>query len=620
MAKLSEKKFVEIVEKSKLVSKDRLRPLLDELERKHGGKLPADADLIAKHLIAAGAITEWHCNKLLDGKYKGFHLGKYKLLDHLGAGGMSNVYLAEHTLMGRRQAIKVLPKNRVDDSSYLARFYREGKAIARLNHRNIVRVYDIDSEGATHYLVMEYVEGRDLQSIVESRGLPEFDAVADYMIQSAAGLQHAHDYGLVHRDVKPANLLVDPEGVVKILDMGLALFSNDELSSLTIAHNENVLGTADYLAPEQALNSHDVTASADIYGLGCTMYFLLTGHPPFPEGTLAQRIAMHQTRMPKDIRQERPEVPQELCNICFQMMQKKPADRYPKIADVADALIAWREKQKAEAGVAANELAAAAATVGAEELVGAAAAVGSGVTTRAKAAPPQDRRRVGGATDGSRESRPDSNRDTISNFEGGTAKGLETRPQIVTSPAKKQPAEIAAATSSAAVPSAIADDNSDLAPITITQFVAPKRPTETKTPAIKIAGGGAAPRSFRPSDSKPTVADVETDADDDTAAQSVSSSTVDLDFLQLGEASRRGPSASQRLRRPAPASLFQRLPLWVWIAAGVAILVVAAIIVIGAMNQGEPGDNPPRNRPPEKKSDDPFRAFHSPAVVARYVV
>lgn len=349
MAKLSTSKFLELVQQSKLVDENQLRSALDDL-RAEKGPLPADANQLAKYLIDRKLLTEWHCEKLLDGKFRGFFLGKYKLLGHLGSGGMSSVYLAEHTLMHRQRAIKVLPKARVADSSYLSRFYQEAEATAKLDHQNIVRAYDVDHEGDTHYLVMEHVKGRDLQSVVETGGKLPFKLAADYVAQAAKGLQHAHANGLVHRDIKPANLLVDENRTVKVLDLGLALFSDDERASLTIAHNENVLGTADYLAPEQAINSHNVDASADIYGLGCTMYFLLTGHPPFPSGTLAQRIAMHQTKMPTDIREERPDCPSRLCEICFKMIQKEPADRYATSRDVADALQDWLEAQDSKTG------------------------------------------------------------------------------------------------------------------------------------------------------------------------------------------------------------------------------------------------------------------------------
>ena len=191
---------------------------------------------------------------------------------------MSSVYLAEHVTMCRRVAIKVLPHSRVKDSSYLARFYREARAAAALDDPNIVRAYDVDSDvekqtgKETHYLVMEYVEGRDLQVAVTADGPLSPVQAADYIRQAASGLAHAHQVGLIHRDIKPGNLLIDIKGTVKILDMGLAAFSDDSQASLTIAHDERVLGTVDYLSPEQAIDSHTVDGRADIYSLGCTLY------------------------------------------------------------------------------------------------------------------------------------------------------------------------------------------------------------------------------------------------------------------------------------------------------------------------------------------------------------
>lgn len=343
MTTLNVKTFLELVQRSKLVDPDLLRAKLLEYKTQHGDVLPEDPKLVADHLVAIGLLTDWQCAKLLDGKHKGFFLGKYKLLDHIGTGGMSSVYLAEHTLMHRRRAIKVLPKSRVADSSYLARFHREAQATAALEHPNVVRAYDVDNEGDTHYLVMEFVLGRDLQNIVNDEGALDCGRAANYIAQAARGLSYAHQQGLIHRDVKPANLLIDQDGIVKLLDLGLALFSEDDSVSLTIQHNENVLGTADYLAPEQAINSHDVDRRADIYALGCTLYFALTGHPPFNDGTLAQRIARHQTQMPKDIRLERPDCPVELVEICVKMIQKDPNRRYQNCREVAEALESWLE-------------------------------------------------------------------------------------------------------------------------------------------------------------------------------------------------------------------------------------------------------------------------------------
>lgn len=338
MSKLTPEKFLEIVEKSGLVEPKKLSGLVEKIREAQGGGLPASTTRLARVFQKKGLLTEWHLEKLLDGKYKGFFLGKYKLLGHIGTGGMSSVYLAEHTKMHDRRAIKVLPKKRVKDSSYLARFQLEAKAIASLSHPNIVLAYDIDNEGDVHYIVMEYVDGLDLQALVKRDGPLDPSTAADTIAQAARGLDHAHKNGVIHRDVKPANLLIDPDGVVRLLDMGLALVGADDDESLTVANNENVLGTADYLAPEQALNSHDVDHRADIYGLGCTMYFLLTGQPPFNEGTLAQRIAKHQTEMPKPIRQVRADCPGELEGICVKMMQKDPKYRYQHGNDVAEAL------------------------------------------------------------------------------------------------------------------------------------------------------------------------------------------------------------------------------------------------------------------------------------------
>ena len=341
MAKLQVDKFLENVQRSKLVETDQLRLAVTEVRSQSTAEQLQDTDHLADGLIKKGVLTRWQCDKLLDGKHKGFFLGKYKLLSHLGTGGMSSVYLAEHVLMQRLVAIKVLPQGRVEDSSYLARFHLEAQAAAALDHRNIVRAYDIDNEDKTHYLVMEYVEGHDLQNIVKEGGPLDYYLAANYTAQAAAGLDHAHEAGLIHRDIKPANLLVDSKGTVKVLDLGLAKFSNSDKASLTIAHDENVLGTADYLAPEQALNSHTVDRRADIYGLGCTLYFMLTGHPPFPEGTLPQRLMMHQTKVPASIFNDRPDAPGELVEICERMMAKTPEARYQSAGEVAQALNGW---------------------------------------------------------------------------------------------------------------------------------------------------------------------------------------------------------------------------------------------------------------------------------------
>jgi serine/threonine-protein kinase len=341
MVELSVKKFFELVQQSKLVDEIDLAKAMTAYKRKHG-KLPDTPQELAEELIQLELLTQWHCDKLLIGKYKGFFLGRYKLLRHLGAGGMSSVYLAEHNLMRQMRAIKVLPRSRVNDSSYLDRFHLEAQATAALDHPNIVRAYDVDNDGDTHYLVMEYVTGADLQTIVKEKGPLDFKQAAGYIAQAAHGLDYVHKEGLIHRDIKPANLLIDEDDIVKVLDLGLALFSDDaKMASVTLTHNENILGTADYLAPEQAVNSHDVDSRVDIYGLGCTLYYILTGRAPFPEGSLAQRIAKHQREMPDDIRVSRKDCPVTLVAICNKMMAKNPSHRYQACEEISQVLSDW---------------------------------------------------------------------------------------------------------------------------------------------------------------------------------------------------------------------------------------------------------------------------------------
>lgn len=342
MAKISVKRFVELLQKSGLVPDTVLRDSLTQMKKENNGAPLADTDQVKKKLIEQGMITTWQSDKLLSQKYKGFFLGKYKILGHIGTGGMSSVYLVEHMQMHQRRAIKVLPRKRVSDKTYLERFYIEARASASLDHPNIVRAFDVDhdEDSETHYLVMEYVDGRDLGKIIEEDGPIAPRDAASYIAQAADALQFAHDEGVVHRDVKPGNILVDRNNDVKILDMGLALFKEDDFS-LTLEYNEKILGTADYLAPEQALNSHTVDHRADIYGLGCTLFFILTGEPPFNEGTLAQRIVMHQKAEPKRISTYRKDCPEELQEILSLMMEKDVDKRIQTCQDVKNILTAW---------------------------------------------------------------------------------------------------------------------------------------------------------------------------------------------------------------------------------------------------------------------------------------
>ncbi|HJQ81849.1 MAG TPA: serine/threonine-protein kinase [Lacipirellulaceae bacterium] len=341
MANVTANKLLDLVRRSGLVDEAKLTSFLEKITSRHGEATLDDQPRLADLMVEEGLVTRWQADKLLAGKHKGFRLGKYKLLGEIGKGGMSRVYLAEHELMKRRVAVKVLPKNRVNDSSYLERFRLEARAVAKLDDPNIVRAYDIDNEGDVHYIVMEYVDGQDLHQMVSGQGPLDYDTAADYIAQVANGLQHAHEMGLVHRDIKPANCLVDRHNTVKLLDLGLAKLIEDDQTSLTMANEENVLGTADYLAPEQALNSHEADNRSDIYSLGCTLYFLLTGGPPFPEGSISERLLKHQTAKPESIFKARPDAPPSLVDICETMMSKKPDERFQSAGDVAARLKEW---------------------------------------------------------------------------------------------------------------------------------------------------------------------------------------------------------------------------------------------------------------------------------------
>ena len=341
MAELTANKLLDLIKRSGLIENDRLTAFLDKLAASSGGSIPDDQQVLAERMMEAGLLSKWQADKLLAGKHKGFRLGKYKLIDQIGKGGMSSVYLAEHVMMRRRVAIKVLPKSRVKDSSYLERFQLEARAVARLDDPNIVRAFDIDNEGDIHYIVMEYVDGQDLHQVVSEHGPLDFETAADYIAQAANGLQHAHEMGLVHRDIKPANCLLDKHKTVKLLDMGLAKLANDQDTSLTLANDENVLGTADYLAPEQALDSHGADARSDIYSLGCTLYFLLVGRPPFPEGTISERLLKHQVEEPAPVLKTRPDAPLSLVEICARMMSKKAEERYQTAGEVSEKLGDW---------------------------------------------------------------------------------------------------------------------------------------------------------------------------------------------------------------------------------------------------------------------------------------
>lgn len=298
------------------------------------GSIPPAPDDTATRLVQAGILTPFQAKLILQGKHRGFKLGPYRILNQIGAGGMGQVFLAEHAQLRRKIALKVLPAKQALDPFNVERFYREARAAAALDHPNIVHAYDVACDKGTHFLVLEYIDGVTLdRKLGECGQLPVGEAVS-FAVQAAAGLQHAHDKGVAHRDIKPANLLIGRDGIVKILDLGLAQFFEDSGTDLA----RGPMGTTDYVAPEQLVDSASADHRADIYNLGATLYHLLTGRPPF-EGTTAAKMIAHQLSAVTPAHDVCPDVPEDLSAVVEAMLAKDPADRYQTAAEVVQALM-----------------------------------------------------------------------------------------------------------------------------------------------------------------------------------------------------------------------------------------------------------------------------------------
>src|SRR5262245_13075023 len=326
--------FLDLVRKSGLVDDPTLARVTDDLD------LPAEPFACADALVRAKVLTPFQAKNLMAGRFRGLILGPYRIQRPIGKGGMGVVYLAEHATLDRKVAIKVLNQEQAREKLALERFFREARAAAALDHPNIVRLHDVTNINGVHFLVMEYVDGLDLESLVEQTGPLHYAQAANYIAQAAAGLQHAHEKGFVHRDIKPANLMLTKDGIVKVLDMGLARSVGNPKDSLTEQLEEGVItGTADFLSPEQALNILP-DARSDIYSLGATFWALMTGKPPYV-GSTTQKLAQHQMAPPPDLGKVRSDIPEELNAVIACMMAKERSERYQTAREVIDALALW---------------------------------------------------------------------------------------------------------------------------------------------------------------------------------------------------------------------------------------------------------------------------------------
>ncbi|MCI0682056.1 MAG: serine/threonine protein kinase [Gemmataceae bacterium] len=336
----SSKQLTDVLQQLELLAAEQLAQLPRlALER-------PDAPDLAKLLVQRGWLTVFQMNQLLTGLGKSLVIGAYHVLDRLGQGGLSQVFKARHSRHGWSVALKVLRREALASDEGRQQFLHEMEAMARLNHPNVVQFCDVDQAGDIFFYAMEFVNGTDLGKYVRLSGpLPVAEA-CDFVRQTALGLQHAHEHNLVHRDIKPVNLyLTHAEGqnqpVVKILDWGLASlrFPTNVAGQQLLEHmSKGVVGTADFLSPEQGRNAQTVDIRGDIYSLGCTFYYLLTGEPPFPEGTLMQKILQHQTMAPPPIDTFREDVPSGVTAVLKRMLAKQPEDRFQTPAAVALAL------------------------------------------------------------------------------------------------------------------------------------------------------------------------------------------------------------------------------------------------------------------------------------------
>jgi serine/threonine-protein kinase len=337
--------FVTLLRNSSLLDAHQVNEIIAWLP---AGGIPPSR--LAKQLVRRGYLTVYQATQLFRDEGEELCLGRYRVLEPLGGGGACQVFKAIDTRRWSLVALKVVrPEHRTDDE-LMCRFEREVDAISRLSHPNLVRAQSAKEDAGPYYFAVEYVVGIDLFKLVRLSGPLPVGRACDFTSQAACGLEHAHEHGLVHRDVKPSNLLLaDGTSCIKVVDLGLARFVDDGGEILT----RGTIGSPDYLAPEQGRDSHGVDARADVYSLGATLYYLLTGKAPFADAkSLAQKLIWLQTEEPPKLSTLRPELPANLIAVIERMMAKNPDERYQTAFDVALALEPWAEKSSEAAWVA----------------------------------------------------------------------------------------------------------------------------------------------------------------------------------------------------------------------------------------------------------------------------
>jgi serine/threonine protein kinase len=302
-----------------------------------------DADTFAEFLVRAGWLSRFQARKLLQGKTLGLVLQHFQVLAPVGKGGMSTVYLARDSRSQLLVALKVLPPKRArQEERILARFLREMDMCQRVAHPNLAQTFEVGVYQGVYYIAMEFIPGRNLYRLVQEEGPLPVARAAHIFSQVASALDHAHCRSVIHRDLKPSNVLVTANDLAKVLDLGLAIYEGEIPTDYSIVGGQGyVVGTMDYIAPEQSEDAAKVDARSDIYGMGATLYFVLTGQPPFPGGSSLQKIKRHRSEEPTPISQLNPTVPQGFADLVSRMMAKRPEDRFESADLVRTHLLPW---------------------------------------------------------------------------------------------------------------------------------------------------------------------------------------------------------------------------------------------------------------------------------------
>lgn len=332
--------FLRKVLKSGLLNREQLQSTLRSLPKDRRDQVPA----ISNHLIEHGKLTRFQAFKLAQGITLGLIVGPYQILTPLGRGGMGSVYLALDSRNQQYVALKILPpKVAREEERLLARFQREMELSQKIQHPHLARTFEAGVFHNIHYIAMEYIPGQTLYRMVTSQGKLSVARAAHLFSEVATALDHAHRQGVIHRDMKPSNIMVTPHDHAKVLDLGLAYRQGEPLDDVDVVGGRGyIVGSIDYMAPEQTRDPTTVDARADLYALGCCLYFALTGQPPFPEETLAAKVKAHRHQTPAPVREKNDQVPAAFVAVVDRLLAKSPADRFASAAELVAALTPWR--------------------------------------------------------------------------------------------------------------------------------------------------------------------------------------------------------------------------------------------------------------------------------------